>query len=81
MRQVLFKLLMESESEQLAVLFGKISDNPKLGMLREGLKLFISHFLLKNIRAQKTAEEAELLTQKADLAVKALQAKESKLCL
>lgn len=81
LRQVLFKLLMESESDQLAVLFGKISDNPKLGMLREGLKLFISHFLLKNIRAQKTAEEAELLTQKADLAVKALQAKESKLCL
>lgn len=81
LRQVLFKLLMESESDQIAVIFGKISDNPKLGMLREGLKLFISHFLLKNIHAQKTAEEAELLTQKADLAVKALQGKESKLCL
>ncbi|XP_056375545.1 nucleolar MIF4G domain-containing protein 1 [Hyla sarda] len=81
LRQVLFKLLMDCESDDLAVLFGKISDNPKLGMLREGLKLFISHFLLKNIRAQKTPEEAELLTQKADLAVKALQAKESKLRL
>ncbi|XP_069816604.1 nucleolar MIF4G domain-containing protein 1 [Dendropsophus ebraccatus] len=81
LRQVLFKLLMDSEPDDLAVIFGKISDNPKLGMLREGLKLFISHFLLKNVRAQKTAEEAELLTQRADLAVKALQAKESKLRL
>lgn len=52
----------------------RISDNPKLGMLREGLKLFISHFLLKNI--QKSAEEAELLRQKADIALKALQAKD-----
>ncbi|XP_066441831.1 nucleolar MIF4G domain-containing protein 1 [Eleutherodactylus coqui] len=81
LRQVLYKLLMDSEADDLAVIFGKISDNPKLAMLREGLKLFISHFLLKNVRAQKTAEEAELLTQRADLAVKALQTKDSKLRL
>ncbi|KAM4027210.1 nucleolar MIF4G domain-containing protein 1 [Anomaloglossus baeobatrachus] len=81
LRQVLSKLLMDTEAEDLAVIFGKISDNAKLGMLREGLKLFISHFLLKNDRAKRTAEEAELLAQKADIAVKALQAKESKLRL
>ncbi|XP_040290126.1 nucleolar MIF4G domain-containing protein 1 [Bufo bufo] len=81
LRQVLYKLLTDSDADELAVIFGKISDNPKLGMLREGLKLFIMHFLLKNVRAQKTAQEAELLTQKADLAVKALQAKEGKLRL
>ncbi|XP_073437697.1 nucleolar MIF4G domain-containing protein 1 [Dendrobates tinctorius] len=81
LRQVLNKLLMDTEADDLAVIFGKISDNPKLGMLCEGLKLFISHFLLKNDRAKRTAQEAELLTQKADLAVKALQAKEGKLRL
>ncbi|XP_075683515.1 nucleolar MIF4G domain-containing protein 1 [Rhinoderma darwinii] len=81
LRQVLYKLLMDSEADDLAVIFGKVSDNPKLGMLREGLKLFISHFLLKNVCVQKTPEEAELLTQRADLAVKGLQAKESKLRL
>ncbi|XP_073533790.1 nucleolar MIF4G domain-containing protein 1 [Phyllobates terribilis] len=81
LRQVLNKLLMDTEADDLAVIFGKISDNPKLGMLREGLKLFISHFLLKNDHAKRTAQEAELLAQKADLAVKALQAKEGKLRL
>ncbi|XP_040208638.1 nucleolar MIF4G domain-containing protein 1 [Rana temporaria] len=74
LRQILSRLLVDAEADDLAVIFGKISDNPKLGMLREGLKLFISHFLLKNI--QKSAEEAELLRQKADIALKALQAKD-----
>ncbi|XP_063777970.1 nucleolar MIF4G domain-containing protein 1 [Pseudophryne corroboree] len=81
LRQVLSKLLMEAEVDDLALIFGKVSDNAKLGMLREGLKLFISHFLLKNIRAQKSAEEADLLTHKADLAVKALEAKDNRLRL
>ncbi|XP_075068220.1 nucleolar MIF4G domain-containing protein 1 [Mixophyes fleayi] len=81
LRQVLSKLLMDAEADDLALLFGKVSDNAKLGMLREGLKLFISHFLLKNIRAQKTAEEADLLSHKADLAVKALEAKDNRLRL
>uniref|UniRef100_A0A8C5WCF6 Nucleolar MIF4G domain-containing protein 1 n=1 Tax=Leptobrachium leishanense TaxID=445787 RepID=A0A8C5WCF6_9ANUR len=81
LRQVLHKLLMDAEVEDLAQIFGKISENAKLGMLREGLKLFITHFLLKNIRAQRNAEEAELLVHRADLAVKALQAKENRLRL
>ncbi|XP_053323689.1 nucleolar MIF4G domain-containing protein 1 [Spea bombifrons] len=81
LRLILYKLLMETEEEDLAQIFGKASENTKLGMLREGLKLFITHFLLKNIRAQKSAEEADLLSQRADLAVKALQAKENKLRL
>ncbi|XP_063308738.1 nucleolar MIF4G domain-containing protein 1 [Pelobates fuscus] len=81
LRQVLYKLLTDADVEELAEIFGKVSENAKLGMLREGLKLFITHFLLKNIRAQRSAEEAELLIQRADLAVKALQAKEHRLRL
>ncbi|XP_053569798.1 nucleolar MIF4G domain-containing protein 1 [Bombina bombina] len=81
LRQVLYKLLMETDVEDLLPVFVKVSENPKLGMLREGLKLFITHFLVKNIRAQKSTEEAELLSQRADLAVKALQAKENRLQL
>lgn len=59
----------------------RLSDNPKLGMLREGLKLFLTHFLLKNVQAQKNTEEASLLKERVELATKALQAKESKLKL
>nr|XP_003941889.2 LOW QUALITY PROTEIN: nucleolar MIF4G domain-containing protein 1 [Saimiri boliviensis boliviensis] len=77
LRKVLSILLMETEVEDLGLIFTRVSDNPKLGILREGLKLFISHFLLKNAQAQRSAEEASLLRARADLATKALQGKAS----
>ncbi|XP_010156180.1 PREDICTED: nucleolar MIF4G domain-containing protein 1, partial [Eurypyga helias] len=81
LRQVLSMLLMKTDAEELSDIFVRVSDNPKLGMLREGLKLFLTHFLLKNVQAQKSAEEASLLKERVELATKALQAKESKLKL
>lgn len=57
----------------------RISGIPKLGMLREGLKLFISHFLLKNVQSQGPAEQAALLSERAQVATKAMEAKEAKL--
>ncbi|XP_037691655.1 nucleolar MIF4G domain-containing protein 1 isoform X2 [Choloepus didactylus] len=77
LRQVLHMLLTETEVEDLGLIFARVSDNPKLGMLREGLKLFISHFLLKNVQAHKSAEEANILKERADLATKSLQGKPS----
>ncbi|XP_051856932.1 nucleolar MIF4G domain-containing protein 1 isoform X2 [Antechinus flavipes] len=76
LRKILHVLLMETEVEELTTIFGRVSDNPKLIMLREGLKLFISHFLVKNAQAQ-SAEEANLLKERAELATKSLQGKSS----
>ncbi|KAM7120777.1 nucleolar MIF4G domain-containing protein 1 isoform 3-T3 [Molossus nigricans] len=73
LRKVLYMLLMETEVEDLGLLFARVSDNPQLGVLREGLKLFISHFLLKSAQARHSAEEAGLLRERAELATKALQ--------
>ncbi|XP_039693009.1 nucleolar MIF4G domain-containing protein 1 [Pteropus medius] len=70
LRKVLHILLTETEVEDLGVIFTRVADNPKLGVLREGLKLFISHFLLKS--AHGGAQEAGVLRAKADLAAKAL---------
>ncbi|XP_076617338.1 nucleolar MIF4G domain-containing protein 1 [Chaetodon auriga] len=81
LRQVLTKLLKETEPEDLGSIFGRISGIPKLGMLREGLKLFISHFLLKNAQSQGPAEQAALLSERAQVATKAMEAKEAKLKL
>ncbi|XP_049654747.1 nucleolar MIF4G domain-containing protein 1 isoform X2 [Accipiter gentilis] len=81
LRQVLSMLLIKTDAEELSDIFVRLSDNPKLGMLREGLKLFLTHFLLKNVQAQKNTEEASLLKERVELATKALQAKESKLKL
>ncbi|KAM6339086.1 nucleolar MIF4G domain-containing protein 1 [Podargus strigoides] len=81
LRQVLSTLLIKTDAEELSDIFVRISDNPKLGVLREGLKLFLTHFLLKNVQAHKSAEEASLLQERVELATKALQAKEAKLKL
>uniref|UniRef100_A0A3Q4MWY1 Nucleolar MIF4G domain-containing protein 1 n=1 Tax=Neolamprologus brichardi TaxID=32507 RepID=A0A3Q4MWY1_NEOBR len=81
LRQVLTKLLKETEPEELASIFGRISGIPKLGMLREGLKLFIDHFLLKSVLSQGAPEQAALLSERAQLATKAMEAKETKLKL
>lgn len=75
LRRVLTELLMETEDDDLVVIFSRVSSNPKLGMLREGLKLFISHFLLKPAQPQQSAEKASLLRERAGLASKSLQGK------
>ncbi|KAF3836613.1 hypothetical protein F7725_029171 [Dissostichus mawsoni] len=46
-----------------------------------GLEAFISHFLLKSIRNQGAAEQAEELTERAKVASRAMEAKEVKLKL
>ncbi|KFP77979.1 Nucleolar MIF4G domain-containing protein 1, partial [Acanthisitta chloris] len=81
LRQVLSMLLIKADAEELTDIFMRVSDNPKLGMLRESLKLFLTHFLLKHAQAQKSAEETALLKERVELATKALEAKEPKLKL
>ncbi|XP_035866968.1 nucleolar MIF4G domain-containing protein 1 isoform X1 [Phyllostomus discolor] len=73
LRSVLHMLLMETEAEDLGVIFARVSDNPKLGVLREGLKLFIGHFLLKGAQAPRSPEEARALRERAELTTRALQ--------
>ncbi|KAL6097731.1 nom1 [Pungitius sinensis] len=75
LRHVLTKLLKDMDPEDLASLFGRISGIPKLGMLREGLKLFISHFLLKSAQSRGPAEHAATLTERAQVATRAMEAK------
>lgn len=61
-------------------LCARISGIPKLGMLREGLKLFISHFLLRNIQTEET-EQAKVLQDRAEVAAKAMEARDAKIKL
>ncbi|XP_042331771.1 nucleolar MIF4G domain-containing protein 1 [Sceloporus undulatus] len=81
LRHVLSALLLKTDPEDLNHIFGKLSDNPKMGMLHESLKLFLTHFLLKNIHAHKSPEEASLLKERIEIVTKALKAKESRLKL
>ncbi|KAI4872596.1 hypothetical protein NFI96_016485, partial [Prochilodus magdalenae] len=81
LRQVLSKLLQQLEPEDLVQIFGRISGIPKLEMLREGLKLFIRHFLLRSTQTQGAAEQTTLLTERAEVAIKAMEARDAKLRL
>ncbi|XP_055990794.1 nucleolar MIF4G domain-containing protein 1 [Sorex fumeus] len=72
LRKLLSMLLVDTEPEDLAAIFTRLSDNPKLGVLREGLKLFIGHFLLRPGRALPP-QEAALLRERAELSTRALQ--------
>ncbi|KAL7976492.1 hypothetical protein Chor_008441 [Crotalus horridus] len=78
-----FKVIEFSDLDKPKVHFLRqvLADNPKLGMLHEGLKLFLIHFLMKNIQAHTDVKEGALLREKIDLVTKTLKAKESKLKL
>ncbi|XP_044281032.1 nucleolar MIF4G domain-containing protein 1 isoform X1 [Varanus komodoensis] len=81
LRQVLSVLLLKTDPEDLNHIFGKLANNPKLAMLHEGLKLFLTHFMLKNIQVNKSVEEATLLKERVEQITKTLKAKESSLKL
>ncbi|XP_015266970.1 PREDICTED: nucleolar MIF4G domain-containing protein 1 [Gekko japonicus] len=81
LRRTLSTLFLKTDPEELCYIFGKLAENPKLGMLYEGLKLFLSHFLLKNIQANKSASEASLLKERIEVVNRTLKAKESRVKL
>ncbi|XP_077592327.1 nucleolar MIF4G domain-containing protein 1 [Stigmatopora nigra] len=76
LRQVLTPLILDTEPEDLVSIFARISGIPQLSMLREGLKLFISHFLLKNAGPQD-----DNLKERAMIATRAMDSKEAKVKL
>ncbi|TTG32353.1 Nucleolar MIF4G domain-containing protein 1 [Bagarius yarrelli] len=76
LRQILSKLFQQTQDEDLAQIFSRVSGIPKLGMLCEGLKLFIQHFLLRSAQTEET-----LLTTRAEVAIKAMEARDAKLKL
>ncbi|GJQ73611.1 hypothetical protein Trydic_g13955 [Trypoxylus dichotomus] len=61
MRQVLLGILLCEEVDSCTGVFEKIAQSEKLKMFRESLRLFIHHFLLKNLKADKVPEEKKSL--------------------
>lgn len=71
-------LLHENEEACLEV-FSRISLSPKLQTFRESLRLFINHFLVKNIDATENMQkQSELLKKRAKWVDKILSTQESK---
>ncbi|KAL6264325.1 hypothetical protein P5V15_004434 [Pogonomyrmex californicus] len=79
-RQIMLGILLHENEEACLEVFGRISLSPKLQTFRESLRLFINHFLVKNICTTENLEEqSELLKKRAEYVDKILSTRESKL--
>lgn len=71
-RQTLIKVLQDIDDEETSNIFIKASKNPTLHFFREGLTLFLSHFLIKNASKDISDDKLELLTNRVKAAQAAL---------
>lgn len=56
-RQIILGILLHENTEACVQAFERISVSPQLKAFREGLRLFINHFLVKNAESRVTLKE------------------------
>lgn len=77
-RQILLGILLNDDENVIVETFSRISKSEKLLALREGLQLFLHHFVLKNVEAPSLEGESEernlrMLPERVELAVNAMR--------
>lgn len=72
-RQVLLAILLTDSEDTMVGAFGRIAGSKALKMFREGLRLFLHHFVLRNSKDMAGTDMA-LLTTRVKLADSALSA-------
>ncbi len=69
MKKLLNRLLTQYPDHVVGDVFSRIAPFPKLKMLREGLKLFMNHFLLRSKSKElKDSKSLDFLKEKISLA-------------
>uniref|UniRef100_UPI00359013E8 nucleolar MIF4G domain-containing protein 1 n=1 Tax=Myxine glutinosa TaxID=7769 RepID=UPI00359013E8 len=81
LRQVLTRVLLGTQEDDLIEIFSRVSGLPKLKVFCEGLKLFLNHFLLRGSGMALADDDVEKMQAMVAIAEKALQAKDGRLCL
>lgn len=56
-RQILLGILMHEDLEEVQAVFSKVALSDKLKMFRESLRLFIHHFLLRNLKGDVLSDD------------------------
>ena len=74
LKTVLQSLLMNFQEQTVTGTFSRIAAFPKLTQLREALKVFMRHFLLRKVRG---TEEGQELEARIELAVRGLGSAET----
>jgi nucleolar MIF4G domain-containing protein 1 len=78
-RQIMLGILLHENEEMCLKVFEKISLSTKLQTFKESLRLFISHFLMKNISAANNLQEqSALLKKRVELIDKMLSSRETR---
>lgn len=70
LRQILLSVLLHDSEETVVAVFSRVARSQKLHMFRESLRLFIHHFVLKNVK--ENSEDMASLLKRAKLAEAAL---------
>ena len=81
MKQVLSNLLLDQPEHVMRDVFLRISSFPKLQVLREGIKLFMRHFLVRGSKKTLEPDARTRLEGLVDLAEKALTSSDAKFVL
>ncbi|XP_017771017.1 PREDICTED: nucleolar MIF4G domain-containing protein 1 homolog [Nicrophorus vespilloides] len=77
MRQILIGILLFEDVEQMKEVFTNVAQSEKLKMFRESLRLFVHHFLLKNIKSDAVDDsQRSLLEERASIVEKILTVNE-----
>lgn len=72
-RQILLGILLHENTEECLAVFEKVAISEKLKMFKESLRLFIQHFVLKNLKEGAVdADKKELLESRAQMVEKLL---------
>jgi len=77
LRQVLLEVLLTDSKEDFQQAFQRVTLSSKLRLFQEGIRIFIHHFLLRNM-SSLPQEDMEMLQSRAKMADKILSASESK---
>lgn len=76
-RQILLGILLHEDLDVCKGVFEKVGYSQKLKMFRESLRLFLHHFLLRNLENQNISNESkDLLQQRVKIVEKLLIGKE-----
>jgi nucleolar MIF4G domain-containing protein 1 len=77
LRQVLLGVLLTDSQEAFQQAFQRVAVSSKLRLFQEGIRIFIHHFLLRNM-SSLPQEDKEMLQMRAKMADKILSSAESK---
>jgi nucleolar MIF4G domain-containing protein 1 len=78
-RQILLGILLHEDPDVCKEVFNKVGQSEKLKLFRESLRLFLHHFLLRNLNSQSISnEKKEMLQERVKLVEKLLTGKESR---